>query len=220
MALDNSVESPGAGNRVRVFIDFWNLQITMNARIARISPGDEFRFDWSRLPTWLASVGAATCGHTSASYGGAHVYASWNPLSEPDRRLRDWMTNWLDRQPGVQVSLRERRRREPPTCPACHETVAECPHCGGALARTQEKGVDTAMVTDMIRLAWEQAYDIAVLVSSDSDFVPAVEFLDLRGLRTVQAGFPPAGSHLATACWASFDLFARRDEFRRMRPAG
>ena len=67
----------------------------------------------------------------------------------------------------------------------------------------------------MIRLAWEDAYDIAVLVSSDSDFVPVVEFLDLRGKKVVQAGFPPVGSHLAKACWASFDLFERRSEFER-----
>ena len=67
----------------------------------------------------------------------------------------------------------------------------------------------------MIRLAWEDAYDIAVLVSSDSDFVPVVEFLDLRGKKVVQAEFPPVGSHLAKACWASFDLLERRSEFER-----
>ena len=215
MTLEQAIAPPPAGNRVRVFVDFWNLQITMNNRIAQASPADDFRFDWARLPRWLASVGADICGHTSASYEGAHVYASWNPLSEGDRRLRDWMLRWLDRQPGVQVNLRERRRRDPPACPVCHATVPQCPHRGSGLARMQEKGIDTAIVTDMIRLAWEQAYDIAVLVSSDSDFVPAVEFLDLRGLKTVQAGFPPAGSNLAKACWASFDLFNRRDEFRR-----
>lgn len=38
---------------------------------------------------------------------------------------------------------------------------------------TVEKGVDTFIATDMIRLAWENAYEIAVLASSDSDLVPA-----------------------------------------------
>ncbi|MEX2230053.1 MAG: NYN domain-containing protein [Dehalococcoidia bacterium] len=82
-------------------------------------------------------------------------------------------------------------------------------------SRTEEKGVDTAIVTDMIRLAWEDAYDIAVLVSSDRDFIPAVQFLDDRGFKVVQAAFPPKGADLARACWGSFDLFARRGEFAR-----
>jgi uncharacterized LabA/DUF88 family protein len=80
---------------------------------------------------------------------------------------------------------------------------------------TVEKGVDTAIVTDMIRLAWESAYHIAVLASSDADLVPAVRFLDSKGLKIIQAGFPPSGVHLATSCWASFDMFADREAYRR-----
>jgi uncharacterized LabA/DUF88 family protein len=68
----------------------------------------------------------------------------------------------------------------------------------------------------MIRLAWEQAYDVAVLVTSDADLIPAVEFLHLKARKIVQAGFPPAGSDLATSCWASFDVFPHRAEFTRL----
>ncbi len=35
------------------------------------------------------------------------------------------------------------------------------------MIRTVEKGIDTAIVTDMISLAWANAWDVAVLVSSD-----------------------------------------------------
>jgi uncharacterized LabA/DUF88 family protein len=59
----------------------------------------------------------------------------------------------------------------------------------------------------MIRLAWEEAYDLAVLATSDRDLVPAVEFLSLKGRKVVHAGFPPLGSDLARACWASFDVY-------------
>jgi len=78
-----------------------------------------------------------------------------------------------------------------------------------------EKGVDTFIATDMIRLAWENAFDLAVLVSSDSDLVPAVEFLNQKGQKIVQAGFPPGGVHLATACWASFDVWKVGGEIER-----
>jgi uncharacterized LabA/DUF88 family protein len=83
------------------------------------------------------------------------------------------------------------------------------------MAGTIEKGVDTAIATDMIRLAWERAYDVAILATSDADLVPAVEFLDQRGFRIIQAGFPPLGSHLSRACWATLDVFKIRNQFRR-----
>ena len=79
----------------------------------------------------------------------------------------------------------------------------------------EEKGIDTAIVTDMIRLAWEDTYDVAILVSSDTDFIPAVEFLDHRGRKVIQAGFPHTGTALAGPCWASFDLYERGSEFQR-----
>ncbi len=39
----------------------------------------------------------------------------------------------------------------------------------------QEKGVDVSIAIDLIRLTYEDAYDTAILVTSDSDLGPAVE---------------------------------------------
>ena len=83
------------------------------------------------------------------------------------------------------------------------------------MAGTIEKGVDTAIATDMIRLAWEQAYDVGVLASADADLVPAVEFLDMKGFRILQAGFPPHGSHLSRSCWATIDVSKLYSQFER-----
>jgi uncharacterized LabA/DUF88 family protein len=69
-----------------------------------------------------------------------------------------------------------------------------------------EKGVDAAIVTDMLSLAWQNAYDVAVLVSSDADFVPAVERVQERGLKVINAGWAGKGHELKAACWGSFDL--------------
>jgi uncharacterized LabA/DUF88 family protein len=40
-----------------------------------------------------------------------------------------------------------------------------------------EKGVDVQIATDMIRSAHQDAYDTAILVSGDADFVPAVQLV-------------------------------------------
>lgn len=107
---------------------------------------------------------------------------------------------------GVTVVLKERVKKHPPVCQSCHRPVGTCCHCGVPLSLTEEKGVDVAIATDMIKLVWEDAYDWAVLVSSDRDFIPAVEFLNAKGRKVLHAGFPPRGSDLAARCWGSLDL--------------
>ena len=79
---------------------------------------------------------------------------------------------------------------------------------------TEEKGVDVRIATDMIKLAWVDNYDTAVLVSSDKDFIPLVEFLETRGVKVLHGAFPPQGSHLSAACWDSFCIPAIRENFR------
>jgi uncharacterized LabA/DUF88 family protein len=198
--------SAARGRRVRVFIDFWNLVLNLK----HCDPA--FKIDWVKLPRWLAERGAAEAGITDPSFEGAHIFASYNPAT--DAKFHTWLTRWLDRQTGLQVMAKERRQRNAPKCPTCHTEVVVCPSCKASMIGTIEKGVDTAIATAMIRLAWEDTFDIAVLATCDGDFVPAVEFLDLRGRKVVQAGFPPSGAELATACWGSFDVAKGMPEFR------
>jgi len=211
--------SGGAAPRIRVFVDYWNLQLALNAREEALTGQHDvrFRIDWRGLPLWLARKAAEATRIAMWSFEGAIIYASYNPETSEGKSFSNWASNWLNRQPGIQVHCRARQPKNPPRCPACHESIPNCPRqeCGARLAGTIEKGVDAAMVTDMIRLAWEDAYDIAVLASSDADLVPAVQFLDQKGRKIIQAGFPPSGVQLATSCWASFDIFRHREELRR-----
>jgi uncharacterized LabA/DUF88 family protein len=210
-----------AVQRIRVFVDYWNFQLSLNqteAKARGISLEEaRFQVDWKRLGQWLAAKAAAVVGLGQGAYSfdGAIIYSSFNPQTEEGRRFRAWATTWLDRQPGVTVECRERKRKRPPRCPACHRPIDTCPLCQKPMVATEEKGVDTLIATDMIRLAWETAYDVGVLATSDSDLVPAVQFLSLKGRKVVQAGFPPLGVELATACWASFDVAAEREALRR-----
>lgn len=205
--------------RIRVFIDYWNLQLMLNAREEAASrvPDVRFKVDWRGLPPWLACKAAAITQIADYNFEGAIIYASYNPNNAEGRKFNHWATSWLNRQPGIQVQCHARHPRNLPRCTVCHRTITSCPHqgCGAQIAGTVEKGVDTAIATDMIRLAWEDAYDVAVLNSSDADLVPAVRFLDQKGRKIIQAGFPPSGVQLATSCWASFDIFQHRAKIRR-----
>lgn len=52
-----------------------------------------------------------------------------------------------------------------------------------------EKGVDVALVTDMLKFAFMNVYDVCILVSGDNDFAEAVKIVKDRGIRVEIAAF-------------------------------
>lgn len=188
--------------RVRVFVDFWNFSLELRQRNAA------FRPDWSKIGPLLTQHAASLVDPRSVPmFEGMHVYGSFDPAKPQDAKLRNWFANTLDRMPGVHATLLERqRKRGYPRCPQCQTEAVNCVACGSDMRGTEEKGVDTRIVTDMISLAWANAFDIAVLVSADRDFVPVADFLQTKGIKVVHGGFPPRGSHLSQRCWASINM--------------
>ncbi len=200
----------GRRHRVRVFVDFWNYSLSVR------NVEENFRTDWSKLGPVLSREAVGVIDDAAVSeYQGLNFYGSHDPASESDKKLYRWATTVVDTFPGVSVSIVPRqKKRSPPRCPACHQEVAKCPVCGGDMRGTEEKGVDVRMATDMISLAWADNYDIAVLVSSDRDFVPVAEFLETRGIKVIHGAFPPMGAQLTRKCWGSINVADLREGFR------
>lgn len=191
-------------SRVRVFIDFWNFQLAWNGAS---QPGEQC--DWKSLPLTLVQSTAdvfATAGLTEGlSLQETIVYASVDPESEA--KLRSWLTTFVDRLPSFDVKIRDRRARKKSIhCKLCGTTTTACPNCGEEYVGKPEKGVDAAVVTDLLSLAWQDAYDVAILVSSDADYIPAVEHVQAKGLKVVNAAWKNRGHDLRGACWASFAI--------------
>ncbi|MBU1494924.1 MAG: NYN domain-containing protein [Actinobacteria bacterium] len=166
--------------KTRIFIDFWNFQLNWNGR----APSG-VRLDWTVVPPvflaeaekLLSKVGQGG----SATLEETLVHASVNPSTEVGRNLRGWLTSFLDHQPSFNVRIRERKSRKFIVhCNSCDQEHSTCPACGADLRRAAEKGVDSAIVTDLLSLAVESAFDLAVLVSSDADLIPAVEWVQDR----------------------------------------
>jgi len=55
--------------------------------------------------------------------------------------------------------------------------------------RYVEKGIDVALATDLIGMAWEDAYDTAVLVSGDADYTGAINKVMSKGRNVEVASF-------------------------------
>ena len=199
------------GQRVRLFIDFWNFSLAWSRRAGGAN------CDWKKVPLTLlnaASGSLAQAGLGQLDLLETRVYASYEPGRE--NKLRDWLHNFLDRQPGVRVFAAERHWRERPIhCRTCDTETSHC-KCGASFGRAAEKTVDARIVTDLMSLAWEQSFDVALLVTSDADFIPAVENLQAKNFRVVNATWRGHGHELAAKAWASFEIDPLMPSLRRV----
>lgn len=195
--------------RIRIFVDFWNFSLSLRRE------DDAFMLDWKPVAGVMVAEASQLLG-APVIYEAMHVYGSYDPAKPADGKFRNWFTTWLDKLPGVHTVMLERqKKRNHITCPQCHGEVKDCPHCHADLRGTEEKGIDTRMATDLVSLAWSNAYDVAIIVSSDRDFVPVADFLQSKGIKVIHAAFPPAGSQLSQRCWGNFNVINLMDKFRR-----
>lgn len=199
--------------RFKVFVDYWNFQLLIN----EVSSQDKVPIDWKQLGQNLTKYTADSINIKDFSYEGMNVYTSYDPNKDRNTYFK-WINNWLNKQTGVQVYCLERKPKRPPFCPSCHNKIEQCPHCNEPMKGNLEKGVDALIVTDLIRLAWENAYDIAILVSCDRDLIPGVKFIDAKCKKVIHAGFPPIGSDISNSCWASINLKPKLQEIIRQQP--
>jgi hypothetical protein len=124
---------------------------------------DTLRVDYDRLATWITHA----VGGPTAMFGGAYYYVG---VSSDAPVVVEGFLKGLELRPGYFVKRDRRVRRS-----------ARCPACGVENEYTTEKRVDTRLVAELIHYAANNAYDAAVLVSGDDDFVPAVEAVAALG---------------------------------------
>jgi len=89
-----------------------------------------------------------------------------------------------------------------------------CFKCGNIIHTYEEKETDVRVATQIVSDAYEQEYDVAIVVSADSDMVPAIELAKKIG-KKVYIYFPPNqhSNNLSTAGSAS-PIYMRRYESR------
>lgn len=191
--------------RTRIFVDFWNFQINWNER------NHNQQVNWKIFPRELVSNSSKLLTEADIindfSFEEIRVYASVDKNNPKDKKLKNWFNEFLERQPSYQVYIRERKTKKKIVhCVNCDQDFDKCPNCKEQLKVSVEKGVDAAIITDLFSLYLEDAYDIGILVSSDSDFIPSVKRLQEKGIKIINATWKGHGFDLAKACWASFYL--------------
>jgi len=143
--------------KICVFIDGQNFYRSL------LRFDEALRVDYDKLARWITQ---AVDGPT-ATFAGAYYYVG---VSADAPALVEGFLKGLELRPGYFVKREPRVRR-----------TGRCTACGAVYEYTTEKRVDTRLVADLIQLAANDAFDAAVLVSGDEDFVPAVEAVNALG---------------------------------------
>lgn len=182
--------------KILIFIDGQNFYRSL------LHHDDTLVVDYDRLALWITQA----VGGTGASFGGAYYYVGVSPGAPAP--VESFLKG-LEGRTGYFVK-RERRVRRSRRCAAC----------GSEYEYTTEKRVDTRLVADLIHFAANGAYDAAVLVSGDDDFVPAVEAVNALGKQVWVATL--SGDELSVdlrvRCFGHVDLSEGISTFRADRP--
>ncbi|MCC6738227.1 MAG: NYN domain-containing protein [Planctomycetia bacterium] len=158
--------------------------------------------DFRRLSPWVTRVAGGTHHVGSHYYTGVEATVPPTPSQE---RLEKFL-DMLEEMPGFFVHRFDQRQRS-----------QTCATCGHAHTFSQAKEVDTTMVSDMLRLAAGNAFEIAVLMSGDADLVPAVEGVRSLGRKVLVATWGSSGlsARIRKVAFDHIDLTAGLAEFGR-----
>ena len=182
--------------KVCIFIDGQNFYRSL------LRFDDSLRVDYDRLATWITQA----VGGPGTLFGGAYYYVG---VSADAPQLVENFLKGLELRPGYFVKREGRVRRS-----------GRCPSCGADYDYTTEKRVDTRLVADLIHYAANGAYDAAVLVSGDDDFVPAVEAVNALGKQVWVATWSAEelSKDLRVKCFGQLRLSDGINAFRVERP--
>jgi hypothetical protein len=163
---------------------------------------ESLRVDYDRLASWITQK----VGGENVVFGGAYYYVGVSADAPP---LVEGFLKGLELRPGYFVKRDRRVRRS-----------GRCPACGAEYEYTTEKRVDTRLVADLIHYAANGAYDAAVLVSGDDDFVPAVEAVNALGKQVWVATWSAEelSTDLRVRCFGQIRLSEGIAAFRVERP--
>lgn len=62
------------------------------------------------------------------------------------------------------------------------------------------KGDDVHLASDLIKGSYENLYDVAIVVSGDEDFVPAIKIARVNKKKVINAFFPKSSAYLLRNC--------------------
>jgi len=158
MGFTSSAPSPLLTQKSASFVDLGWL----TQRVRACLRSDAAEVDVEALHLWLSRA-----GWRGYSYLRTYVYDGQYEVDHANYRAQRQVLDAIAEIPGVDLRL------------------------GHVIERNgikQQKGVDALIVLDMLTLAYQGAYQAAVLVAGDRDFAQVVRAVQGRGIFVAQSG--------------------------------
>jgi uncharacterized LabA/DUF88 family protein len=186
-------------SRVALFFDGKNFYRALDGY------NETLQIDYERLAAWIVEQVAGSAG----TYVGSYYFTGHRQIGHdgPGARLSGFLTS-LSYQLGFFIKREPLVRRR-----------TQCRHCSTAHSFYTEKRVDVRLAAEMIQYAAVDSYDIAVLLSGDQDFVPAVEAVQHLGKKVYVATWNGRGlsPELRRRCFGEVNLSAGEVAFAEAR---
>lgn len=161
---------------VGVFIDYQNVHMSAHEQFCSWGESpDKCILDPLRLAETVVNKRAP----------GGVLAAVWAYRGRADPRKQPRLTAATDKQfqawiQDSRVNVKRRPLRYPPDYGQ-----------QGCVEAPREKGIDVSLAVDLVRAGLEQRYDVIILMSRDTDLMPAVEMV-----------FTLPKAHIEVATWA------------------
>ena len=239
-------QPPQQFRMVKIYIDhsnFYQYWKQLMAAAPKGPGGAMAPIDWAKLPEALlvALRRIPEFANQEFVYCGAHVYGSYYdnryydllldvlsgklkavlPLNKKPEQIEGWRADNRIIERDLVDDLPQKfgffvfpfRRRTPQQLKSAHYSASGVP-------LAQEKGVDVRLCTDLMADAVFDVFDIALVISNDADFIPAVEFVQSElGKAVVHVGFRQFASALRDTCRANIVLNDSQNVAQTMRRA-
>ncbi len=193
------------------------MQITKHpsARVALFFDGRNFysgwreaaqgrRVDFAKLAKWLVFQAGGT-DLAGACYCTALDKTMHNEVDDSCQRLQGFL-EMLSNQNGFFVHTFQQK-----------VGCMNCDHCGKENHYTSDKEADVALTAQMLQLAAVNAFEIAVLLSGDANYSPALQSLRLLGKKAHVASWGGMGvsKRIRAAAFSHIDLLEGLEFFER-----
>ena len=163
------------------------------------------RVDFTRLAKWLVQ---RTGGNLLS---GAYYYTGIEEVSDErsnvsHQKLMGFL-EMLESQPGFFVHTFHRKVGS-----------IDCEQCGSENRYVSDKEADLAVVSHMVQFAAVDAYDVAILLSGDVDYTPALESVRAMGKQVHVAGWGSAGigKRLKATAFSHIDMLEGLEAFEHV----
>lgn len=188
--------------RVRIFMDYWNF-----ARNWKDLTGNfpDRNLDWKKFPQAIIESldEMSHLRNTKKDLRAVKVYTSVKPYDQngdgfldeleiaEEQRMLTWFQDDLDQYTAYTVDVTNRSN-----------SPLACKICGNDNSNFVEQGIDTKIAIDLVALASRDLYDIAILITDDSDLVPSTQCVqDTIDKQVVHLGFKEKKSDVRIEAW-------------------